>query len=137
MIRSGVWISDDCVVGHGSVFEGRAFVGKDTLIHSQCHITKGAEIGSRVFIAPYFVGANDPICMRRKFMYGQPEFDPVPYVIEDGVRIGIGVIVLPGVRIGRNALIAAGSVVTRNVKAETLVMGCPARVKRKVIRRAT
>lgn len=132
VIRSGVWLSDDCVVGHGTVFEGDAFVGEDTLIHAQCHITRGAWIGSRVFIAPMFVGANDPLCMRRKFMEGQPEFVPVPYVIEDDVRIGIGTILLPGIRIGKRAQIAAGSVVTRDVAPGTLVMGAPAKYVRHV-----
>lgn len=132
VIRSGVWLSDDCVIGHGTVFEGMAFVGEDTLIHAQCHITRGAQIGSKVFIAPLFVGANDPLCMRRKFIDGQPEFVPVPYCIGDGVRIGIGVVLLPGVVVGDNAQIAAGSIVTKDVAPGTLVMGVPAKFSRNV-----
>ena len=132
VIRSGVWIKDDCVIGHGTVFEGEALVDADTLIHAQCHITKGARIGRRVFIAPYFVGANDPICMRRKFMKGQPEFSPEAYTIGNGVRIGIGAIVLPRVVIGKNAQIAAGSIVTRDVEPATLVRGIPARLIKRI-----
>lgn len=132
VIRSGVRIADDCVIGHGTVFEGDAEVGKDTLIHAQCHITRGARIGRKVFIAPYFVGANDPICMRRKFMAGQPEFEPEPYTIGNGVRIGIGAIVLPRVIVGDNAQIAAGSIVTRDVEAGTLVRGIPARFIKRI-----
>lgn len=132
VIRSGVKLSNDCVIGHGTVFEGDAEVGEDTLIHAQCHITKGAVIGRKVFIAPYFVGANDPICMRRKFMKGQPEFEPESYRIGDGVRIGIGVVVLPKVRIGNNAQIAAGSIVTRDVEPGTLVRGIPARYIKRI-----
>ncbi len=132
VIRSGVRIANDCVIGHGTVFEGDAEVGEDTLIHAQCHITKGAKIGRRVFIAPYFVGANDPICMRRKFMEGCPEFTPEAYEIGDGVRIGIGAIVLPKVVIGTNAQVASGSVVTRDVAPATLVMGIPARFVRSI-----
>jgi acetyltransferase-like isoleucine patch superfamily enzyme len=130
VVRSGVRIGDDTVIGHGTVFEGDAVIGEDTLIHAQCHITKGATIGDRVFIAPLFVGANDPICMRRKFMKGQPKFEPTPYIIGDGVRIGIGVILLPGVKIGHDAQIAAGSIVTKDVSPKTLVMGVPAVFKK-------
>jgi acetyltransferase-like isoleucine patch superfamily enzyme len=130
VIRSGVRIAEDSVIGHGTVFEGDADIGRDTLIHSQCHITKGAKIGSQVFIAPYFVGANDPLCMRRKFMSGQPEFVPEGYEIGDGARIGIGAIVLPRVKIGTNAFVAAGSVVTKDVLPNSLVMGVPARFVR-------
>lgn len=132
VIRAGVRIAEDCVIGHGTVFEGEAEVGEDTLIHAQCHITRGARIGRKVFIAPYFVGANDPICMRRKFMKGQPEFAPEPYTIGNGVRIGIGVIVLPRVIIGDNAQIAAGSIVTRDVEPGTLVLGIPARFIKRI-----
>jgi carbonic anhydrase/acetyltransferase-like protein (isoleucine patch superfamily) len=54
--------------------------------------------------------------------------------IETGCLIGIGSIILDGVRIGRNSMVAAGSLVTPNteIPPESLVMGAPARVKRKL-----
>jgi acetyltransferase-like isoleucine patch superfamily enzyme len=51
-------------------------------------------------------------------------------VVEEGVWIGAGTIVLQGVRIGRGAVIAAGSVVTRDVPANCIAGGTPARVLR-------
>ena len=52
-------------------------------------------------------------------------------VIEDGAWICIGATVLPGVTIGKNAVVAAGAVVSRDVPANTMVAGIPARhVKR-------
>lgn len=53
-----------------------------------------------------------------------------PIRIGHGVWIGGGAIVLPGVTIGDGAVIGAGSVVTRNVLADTLVLGNPARIVR-------
>ncbi|MDZ4803764.1 MAG: hypothetical protein SGI90_02725, partial [Candidatus Eisenbacteria bacterium] len=53
-------------------------------------------------------------------------------VVEDLVKIGAGVVVLPGVRIGRGALIGAGSVVVADVPAGMVVAGNPARVIKKV-----
>lgn len=50
-----------------------------------------------------------------------------PVTIEDGAWICIGAIVLPGVTIGRNAVVAAGAVVSRDVPANTMVGGSPAR----------
>ncbi len=53
-------------------------------------------------------------------------------VIEDNVWLGGGAILLPGVRIGQNAVVGAGAVVTRNVPANTVVAGNPARVIREI-----
>lgn len=54
-----------------------------------------------------------------------------PIVIEDGVWIGGGAIVLPGVTIGRNSVIGAGSVVTRDIPENSVAVGNPCRVMRK------
>jgi acetyltransferase-like isoleucine patch superfamily enzyme len=48
-------------------------------------------------------------------------------VLEDGCSIGAGAVVLPGVTIGRGAMVGAGAVVTRDVSADTVVYGNPAR----------
>jgi maltose O-acetyltransferase len=55
-----------------------------------------------------------------------------PIVIEDNVWLGGGAILLPGVRIGRNAVVGAGAVVSRDVPANTVVAGNPARVTREL-----
>ena len=55
-----------------------------------------------------------------------------PIMIEDNVWLGGGAILLPGVKIGRNAVVGAGAVVTRNVPANTVVVGNPARVIREI-----
>jgi maltose O-acetyltransferase len=55
-----------------------------------------------------------------------------PIVIEDNVWIGGGAILLPGVTIGRNAVVGAGSVVTRDVPANMVAVGNPARVIREI-----
>ena len=55
-----------------------------------------------------------------------------PIVIEDNVWLGGGAILLPGVRIGRNAVVGAGAVVSRNVPANTIVAGNPAKVIREI-----
>jgi acetyltransferase-like isoleucine patch superfamily enzyme len=51
-----------------------------------------------------------------------------PIVIEDGVWIGAGAIILPGVTIGRRSIVAAGSVVTKDVPPLTIVGGNPAKL---------
>lgn len=51
-----------------------------------------------------------------------------PINIGDHVWIGTNAIILPGVTVGNNAVIAAGAVITKNVPANTLVGGVPAKI---------
>lgn len=53
-----------------------------------------------------------------------------PVVIEDDVFIGMNCIILKGVRIGARSIIAAGSVVTKNIPADCIAAGNPAKVIR-------
>lgn len=56
----------------------------------------------------------------------------LPIVIGDNVWLGGGVIVLPGVTIGANTVVGAGAVVTRDLPADVVAVGNPARVIRQV-----
>lgn len=53
-----------------------------------------------------------------------------PIILEDGVWIGGGVIILPGVAIGHGSVIGAGSVVTKDVPSNVVAAGNPCRVLR-------
>lgn len=55
-----------------------------------------------------------------------------PVVGKKNAWIGAGVTILPGVTIGENAIVGAGAVVTKDVPANTIAVGNPARVVRKV-----
>lgn len=55
-----------------------------------------------------------------------------PITIDNNVWLGGGVIVLPGVNIGENTVVGAGSVVTRDLPANVLAVGNPARVIREL-----
>lgn len=46
--------------------------------------------------------------------------------------IGAGAIILPGVTVGENAIVAAGAVVTKDVPADVVTAGIPARVQRQI-----
>jgi acetyltransferase-like isoleucine patch superfamily enzyme len=51
-----------------------------------------------------------------------------PIVLRQGAWIGANVTVMPGVTIGENAIVGAGAVVTKDVPANTIVAGVPARI---------
>jgi len=56
----------------------------------------------------------------------------LPVVIEDGCWIGGNVVIVPGVTIGKGSVVGAGSVVTKNIPPNSLAVGSPCRVIRKL-----
>ena len=56
----------------------------------------------------------------------------LPVTIADGCWIGGGVVIVPGVTVGENAVVGAGSVVTKSIPANSLAVGNPCRVIRKL-----
>jgi len=126
VLRPRTIIGNNVVIGHLCVFEGDSTIGDGTLIHAQCHITAGVEIGRKVFIAPLFCGANDPkMSHARRHII---PFERKGYVIEDYVRIAIGVMLNPGITLKKNSLIRMGAVVTKDVPENAVVQGVPAKV---------
>jgi maltose O-acetyltransferase len=86
-------------------------------------------IGARVLFGPavQLLGATHPLEAEQRA--SGLEFR-APIAIGDDVWVGGGAIVLPGVTIGDRAIVGAGSVVTRDVPADVVVAGNPARVIR-------
>ncbi len=81
-------------------------------------------IGNNVFIAPKVVisPVTHPIEAKdRRNLIGKK------ITVEDDVWIGAGAVILPGVTIHKGAVIAAGAVVKKDVEANTVVGGIPAR----------
>lgn len=60
------------------------------------------------------------------------ELELKPVVIKKNAWIGAKATILPGVTVGENAVVAAGAVVSRNVPANTVVAGVPAKVIKKI-----
>lgn len=53
-------------------------------------------------------------------------------VIENGVWVGSGAIILPGITIGQNSVVGAGAVVTKNIPKEEVWAGVPAKFLKKI-----
>lgn len=116
-----------CDYGYNIFIGARSFINYDcTLL--DCNIIT---IGEEVQIAPsvQILTATHPLdAVARR---SGAEF-ALPVTIGDGVWLGAGVIVCPGVTIGENTVVGAGSVVTKDLPANVLAVGNPARVIRQL-----
>lgn len=102
-------------------------VGKNVFINFGCTFMDrgGITIGDNTFIAPdvKLITENHGLTPdKRRYLTSQP------ITIGKNVWIGAGAIVLPNVTIGDNAVVGAGSVATKDVAANTVVVGNPAKV---------
>ena len=55
-----------------------------------------------------------------------------PVLIGENAWLGANSTILPGVTVGRNAVVAAGAVVTKDVPANTVVAGVPAKIIKEI-----
>ena len=122
-----IWPPFYCTYGKNT------YIGDHVFLNYMCTILDNNEvrIGDHVMIGPsvqIYTAAHDLQAKTR--IQGWEVAKPI--VIEENVWIGGGAILLPGVTIGRNAVVGAGSVVSRNVPANTVVAGNPARVIREI-----
>lgn len=103
IINIGAIIGENTMIDMGAILGGRATVGKN------CHIGAGAVLA----------GVIEP-----------PSANPV--VIEDNVLIGANAVILEGVRIGKGSVVGAGSVVISSIPDNSVVIGNPAKIIKKV-----
>jgi len=109
------------------------YLGDHVFMNFMCTIFDNNEvrIGNHVMIGPavqIYTAAHDLRAETRNQGWEVAK----AIEIEENVWIGGGAILLPGVKIGRNAVVGAGAVVPRDVPANTVVVGNPARVIREI-----
>jgi acetyltransferase-like isoleucine patch superfamily enzyme len=130
--RAGAQVADGVrICSSATVFGSDALtIGASTWIGHQVLIVVSApvSIGADVDLAPrVFIGTGShQIDADGARSAGAGISQPV--VIEDGVWIGAGAIILPGVRIGRKAVVGAGALVRSDVPAGAIVAGVPAKI---------
>lgn len=128
----GCTIGDNSRVGTFVEIQSGCAIGKNVKVSSHTFICTGVTIEDDVFIGHNVSFINDRY--PRATVDGRPQsaddWECVPTLVKRGASVGTSATILCGVTIGENAIVGAGSVVTRDVPANSIVVGNPARVVR-------
>lgn len=131
----GCEIGDDTKIGAFVEIQKNAIVGKCCKISSHTFICEGVTVEDDVFIGHGVTFINDsyPRATIDGKLQTAADWKVERTVVKRGASIGSGATILSNTCIGENAIVGAGSVVTRDVPANTIVAGNPARVLRQIV----
>jgi acetyltransferase-like isoleucine patch superfamily enzyme len=131
----GCQIGDGTKIGAFVEIQKNASVGKNCKISSHSFICEGVTIEDNVFVGHSVTFINDSY-PRAVTSDGQPQtakdWKVERTLVKKGASIGSGATILANITIGENAIVGAGSVVTKDVPANAIVVGNPAKVKRSI-----
>jgi len=129
----GCEIGDETKIGAFVEIQKNVRVGRLCKISSHAFVCEGVTIEDNVFVGHGVMFTNDSY-PRATGANGNLQTDSDWKVertfVRRGASIGSGTTILPNTTIGENAIVGAGSVVTRDVPANAIVAGNPARVLR-------
>lgn len=128
----GCDVGDNTKIGTFVEIQKNASIGRNCKISSHSFICEGVTIDDDVFIGHGVMFIND--CYPRATLNGalqtETDWKVERTYVRKGASIGSGATILANVTIGENALVGAGSVVTKDVPANAVVAGNPARIFR-------
>lgn len=131
----GCEIGDQVKIGTFVEIQKGVKVGKRCKISSHSFLCEGVTLEDEVFIGHNVTFINDRFPRATTAggaLQTETDWKCVPTLVKKGASIGSSVTVLCGVTIGERAIVGAGSVVTKDVSADTVVAGNPARVLKSV-----
>ncbi len=122
-LEADVWLK---VVDQGARFEiGQySFIGRGT----EFDVSQSVIIGDHVLIGPGVFVTDHNHNIAQNMRIDEQGCKAAAVIIEDDVWLGAKVVVLPGVTIHRGAVVGAGAVVTKDLPANSISVGVPARV---------
>ncbi|MCB0507015.1 MAG: acyltransferase [Chitinophagales bacterium] len=128
-------IDDNTKVGAFVEIQKGASIGKNCKISSHTFICEGVHIEDNCFIGHGVMFTND-LFPRATNADGSPQTEKdwilKETFVKKGATIGSNATILGGITVGENALVGAGSVVTKDVPANTVVAGNPAKIIKEI-----
>lgn len=131
----GCRIGENTKIGTFVEVQKKASVGRNCKISSHSFICEGVTIEDNVFIGHGVTFTNDTYPRATSAggtLQTEKDWKVEPTVVKKGASIGSGATILSNLVIHENAIVGAGSVVTKDVPADTIVAGNPAKVIRKI-----
>jgi acetyltransferase-like isoleucine patch superfamily enzyme len=131
----GCEIGDNSKIGTFVEIQKGSKIGSNCKISSHSFICEGVTIEDNVFIGHNVTFINDRFPRATNAdgsLQNDADWKCIATRVRKGSSIGSSATLLCGVDIGENAVVGAGSVVTKNVPANTIVAGNPAKVIRKI-----
>ncbi len=122
-LRENVTIGELNIIGRNVTIENYCTIGNRNKFETNCYITAYSNVEDYCFVAPCVATSNDNYMGRDKERFNH--FKGV--TIKTGGRIGVNSTILPGKTINEDGMVAAASVVTKDVRNETIYLGSPAR----------
>lgn len=129
----GCEIGDGTKIGAFVEIQKNAFVGRNCKVSSHTFVCEGVTIEDNVFIGHSVTFINDSYPRSTNSdgsMQTEADWAVETTLVKKGASIGSGSTILSQVTIGENAIVGAGSVVTKDVPANAIVAGNPAKVRR-------
>jgi UDP-2-acetamido-3-amino-2,3-dideoxy-glucuronate N-acetyltransferase len=121
VILPSAQIGDNCNICSHCFIENDVVIGNNVTVKSGVCLWDGISIEDNVQIGPNVTFTND------KYPRAKQAFALQRTTIRKNASIGAGAVLLGGITIGENALIGAGSVVTKDIPANELWVGNPAK----------
>jgi acetyltransferase-like isoleucine patch superfamily enzyme len=134
--NTNIWqyvvVLPEAVIGKNSNICANCFIendvkiGNNVTIKCGVYLWDGITLEDNVQIGPNVTFTND------KYPRAKQSFILQRTTIKKNASIGAGAVILGGITIGENAMVGAGSIVTKDIPADELWFGTPAKFVRKI-----